>query len=81
MVELGAGVFMQAEVPDVNRLCVKIGLGFHLESTWKETLNICSLREEALTTVMADGTQRVEQIKANILIVRQGLADLARLAA
>ena len=80
MVELGSGVSMQAEVTDVSRLCIKIGLGFHLESTWDEALNICSLRHESLTTALAEASQRVDQIKAHVLTVRQGLKDLARLA-
>lgn len=80
MVELGSGVSMQAEVPDASRLFVKIGLGFHLESTWGETLDICSLRRGALVAAMAEAAQRVEEIKAHVAIVQQGLANLAELS-
>ena len=79
MVELGAGVSMQAEVADPSRLFVKIGLGFHLESTWTETLDICTLRCRALQPALAEATQRVDAIKAHVQIVQQGLANLAEL--
>lgn len=71
---------MQAEVPDASRLFVKIGLGFHLESTWSETLDICSLRREALGGAVAEAKQRVKEITAHVAIVQQGIAELADLA-
>ena len=81
IVELGSGVSMQAEVPDASRLFVKIGLGFHLESSWDETLDICSSRREALRASMAESTQRIDEIRAHIAIVQQGLTTLAELPA
>lgn len=80
MVELGAGVSMQAEVADPSRLFVKIGLGFHLESTWSEALDICSLRCAALAPAVAEAEQRADEIRAHVAIVQQGLANLAELS-
>ncbi|XVE85814.1 hypothetical protein DITRI_Ditri17bG0121400 [Diplodiscus trichospermus] len=48
LVNLGSEVYMQAEVPDTQRIFVDIGLGFHVEFTWSEALKFISLREEKL---------------------------------
>ncbi|KAK4575600.1 hypothetical protein RGQ29_026527 [Quercus rubra] len=48
LVNLGSEVYMQADVPDTQRIFVDIGLGFHVEFTWSEALNFISQREERL---------------------------------
>ncbi|KAJ6891653.1 hypothetical protein NC651_024987 [Populus alba x Populus x berolinensis] len=35
MVNLGSVLYMQADVPDTHRIFVDVGLGFHVEFTWK----------------------------------------------
>ncbi|XP_059447789.1 uncharacterized protein LOC132179156 isoform X2 [Corylus avellana] len=49
LVNLGSEVYMQADVPDTQRIFVDVGLGFHVEFTWPEALNFISLKEEKLT--------------------------------
>ncbi|KAK6280918.1 hypothetical protein POUND7_014743 [Theobroma cacao] len=51
LVNLGSEVYMQAEVPDTQRIFVDIGLGFHVEFTWSEALKFISLREEKLESL------------------------------
>ncbi|PPE01930.1 hypothetical protein GOBAR_DD01070 [Gossypium barbadense] len=52
LVNLGSEVYMQAEVPDTQRIFVDVGLGFHVEFTWSEALKFISLREEKLESQM-----------------------------
>ncbi|XP_058010004.1 uncharacterized protein LOC110640052 isoform X2 [Hevea brasiliensis] len=51
LINLGSEVYMQADVPDTQRIFVDIGLGFHVEFTWSEALNYISLREEKIARV------------------------------
>ncbi|MED6227328.1 hypothetical protein PIB30_112462, partial [Stylosanthes scabra] len=39
LVNLGSEVYLQAEVPNTQRIFVDVGLGFHVEFTWSEALN------------------------------------------
>ncbi|KAB5544538.1 hypothetical protein DKX38_012650 [Salix brachista] len=48
MVNLGSEVYMQADVPDTQRIFVDVGLGFHVEFTWTEALSFIALREEKI---------------------------------
>ncbi|XP_011017898.1 PREDICTED: protein UXT homolog isoform X1 [Populus euphratica] len=48
MVNLGSEVYVQADVPDTQRIFVDVGLGFHVEFTWTEALNFIALREEKI---------------------------------
>ncbi|KAG6763954.1 hypothetical protein POTOM_031404 [Populus tomentosa] len=50
MVNLGSEVYMQADVPDTQRIFVDVGLGFHVEFTWTEALNFIALREEKIAS-------------------------------
>ncbi|KAJ6891655.1 protein UXT [Populus alba x Populus x berolinensis] len=42
MVNLGSVLYMQADVPDTHRIFVDVGLGFHVEFTWKE-VGVCQI--------------------------------------
>ncbi|XP_022633964.1 protein UXT homolog isoform X1 [Vigna radiata var. radiata] len=48
LVNLGSEVYLQAEVPDTQRIFVDIGFGFHVEFTWSEALNYIEKREEKI---------------------------------
>ena len=43
--ELGAGVLVEAEVPDTSRLYVDVGLGFHVELQRAEALQVATERQ------------------------------------
>ena len=43
--ELGAGVLVEAEVPDTSRLYVDVGLGFHVELQRAEALQVAAERQ------------------------------------
>ncbi|OWM75917.1 hypothetical protein CDL15_Pgr009561 [Punica granatum] len=66
MVNIGSEVYMQAEVPDTQRIFVDIGYGFHVEFTWDEALNYIPLREELLARQIEECTRRIVRIKADI---------------
>ncbi|QCD90385.1 prefoldin alpha subunit [Vigna unguiculata] len=48
LVNLGSEVYLQAEVPDTQRIFVDVGFGFHVEFTWSEALNYIEKREEKI---------------------------------
>ncbi|KAL3742886.1 hypothetical protein ACJRO7_018228 [Eucalyptus globulus] len=69
LVNLGSEAYMQAEVPDMQRIFVDVGLGFHVEFTWSEALNYISLREEKLARQIEEYTHHIASIKAQIKMV------------
>ncbi|PWA97150.1 prefoldin alpha-like protein [Artemisia annua] len=69
MVNLGSEVYAQAEVPDTRHIFVDVGLGFHVELTWSEALNIIPAREEKLAKQIEEYTRLIAQIKAQIKMV------------
>ncbi|KAK3434180.1 hypothetical protein EUGRSUZ_D01709 [Eucalyptus grandis] len=76
LVNLGSEAYMQAEVPDMQRIFVDVGLGFHVEFTWSEALNYISLREEKLARQIEEYTHHIASIKAQI---KMGIRELLQL--
>ncbi|XVF03275.1 hypothetical protein REPUB_Repub04eG0247400 [Reevesia pubescens] len=81
LVNLGSEVYMQAEVPDTQRIFVDIGLGFHVEFTWSEALKFISLREEKLERQIEEFTRLIASIKAQIKLVCEGIRELLEIPA
>ncbi|KAE8023193.1 hypothetical protein FH972_008925 [Carpinus fangiana] len=81
LVNLGSEVYMQADVPDTQRIFVDVGLGFHVEFTWPEALNFISLKEEKLARQIEEYTRLIASIKAQIKMVCEGIRELLQLPA
>ncbi|KAJ6910306.1 hypothetical protein NC652_021088 [Populus alba x Populus x berolinensis] len=81
MVNLGSEVYMQADVPDTQRIFVDVGLGFHVEFTWTEALNFIALREEKIARQIEEYTRLISSIKARIKLVCEGIRELLQLPA
>ncbi|XP_048135465.1 protein UXT homolog isoform X2 [Rhodamnia argentea] len=81
LVNLGSEVYMQAEVPDTQRICVDVGLGFHVEFSWSEALNYILLKEEKLARQIEEYTHQIASIKAQIKMVCEGIRELLQLPA
>ncbi|MCD7456806.1 hypothetical protein HAX54_033289 [Datura stramonium] len=81
LVNLGAEVYTQADVPDTTRIFVDVGLGFHVEFTWSEALNYISAREEKLARQIEEYTRLIASIKAQIKMVCEGIRELLQLPA
>ncbi|KAI7726972.1 hypothetical protein M8C21_011397 [Ambrosia artemisiifolia] len=79
MVNLGSEVYAQADVPDTRHIFVDVGLGFHVELTWSEALNIIPAREERLARQIEEYTRLIAQIKAQIKMVSQGIRELLQI--
>ncbi|XP_031399448.1 protein UXT homolog isoform X2 [Punica granatum] len=79
MVNIGSEVYMQAEVPDTQRIFVDIGYGFHVEFTWDEALNYIPLREELLARQIEECTRRIVRIKADIKRIHEGIRQLLQI--
>lgn len=48
LVDLGAGAYCQAVVPDTSRICLAVGLGFHVECSLEEAGDVAERRRQAL---------------------------------
>ncbi|CAN0889919.1 Protein UXT homolog [Linum grandiflorum] len=81
LVDIGSEVYMQADVPDTQRIFVDVGLGFHVEFTWSEALNFISLREEKISRQIDDYTKLIASIKTQIKTVVEGIRELLELPA
>ncbi|ESW34655.1 hypothetical protein PHAVU_001G169600 [Phaseolus vulgaris] len=81
LVNIGSEVYLQAEVPDTQRIFVDVGFGFHVEFTWSEALNYIEKREEKITRQIEEYTQLIASIKAQIKLVCEGIRELLQLPA
>ncbi|OAY59431.1 protein UXT homolog isoform X2 [Manihot esculenta] len=81
LINLGSEVYMQADVPDTQRIFVDVGLGFHVEFTWSEALNYISQREEKIARQIEEYTNQIASIKAQIKLVCEGIRELLQLPA
>ncbi len=48
LVEIGSGVYCQARVPDTSRIFMSVGLGFQVECTLEEAVEVAERRRAAL---------------------------------
>ncbi|MED6123848.1 hypothetical protein PIB30_053375 [Stylosanthes scabra] len=81
LVNLGSEVYLQAEVPNTQRIFVDVGLGFHVEFTWCEALNYIQTREERIAKQIDEYNQLIASIKAQIKLVLEGIRELLQLPA
>jgi hypothetical protein len=80
LVEVAPGVHCRAVVPDPSRLCVAVGLGFHVECRSRdEALRVVELRREAAAAKSAALVEQAARLKAQIKFVGEALAELMRL--
>jgi len=80
MVDLGAQVYCQAEVPDTSHIFVNVGLGFHAELTLDEAL---AFAEKKLVGLRGDLRERVEEaasIQSHVKLVTEGIRELMLLS-
>lgn len=80
LVEVAPGVHCRAVVPDPSRLCVAVGLGFHVECRVRdEALRVAELRRGAAAARSAALVEQAARLKAQIKFVGEALAELMRL--
>mmetsp|Transcript_1748 Transcript_1748/g.10770 ORF Transcript_1748/g.10770 Transcript_1748/m.10770 type:complete len:141 (-) Transcript_1748:1898-2320(-) len=79
LVDLGPQVYAQGEVEDTSMLLVDVGIGFHVECTSEEAVQVCQLREEFLREREQVLLSSTASIKANIRLVSEGLDKLQNL--
>ncbi|CAE8620803.1 unnamed protein product, partial [Polarella glacialis] len=66
MVELGCQFYVKALVPDTSRLCIDVGLGFHLEMTLPEAQDFLVKKEELLLQGLERKKSKTASVKADI---------------
>lgn len=64
---------------DTSRICVDVGLGFLVEYTLSEALDVIKLIEENLNGKAQNLTERASSIRARIKIMLHGLSELLNL--
>ncbi|KAK9844209.1 hypothetical protein WJX81_008113 [Elliptochloris bilobata] len=74
--ELGAGVLVEAEVPDASRVFVDVGLGFHVELRWAEALQVAAQRKSLAQEQLRVTEQAVAKVQSAIWLAQQGLLGL-----
>jgi prefoldin subunit 5 len=80
LVEVAPGVHCRAVVPDPSRLCVAVGLGFHVECRGQEeALRVAELRRRAAEARSRELVEQAARLKAQIKFVGEALAELMRL--
>jgi prefoldin subunit 5 len=75
-VELGPGVYVRARVPDTSRICLAVGLGFHLELTLEEADRAIDLRVAAAQRAADAALDRCASIRANLKFVTEAIRQL-----
>jgi prefoldin subunit 5 len=80
LVEVAPGVHCRAVVPDPSRLCVAVGLGFHVECRGREeALRVAALRRGGAAARGAALVEQAARLRAQIRFVGEALAELMRL--
>lgn len=79
LVNVGCEYYMEAEIPDVSRVFVDIGLGIFAEFTLDEAVRVCSERETLLTKKVDIQSAVSARIKAQMFELSSGLAQLKRM--
>lgn len=67
------GIQVQAEVPDTKYVFVKIGLGFHVQCTLQEALNIAADKQQQLQVKIDQQTNTISKIKARITLMQESI--------
>jgi prefoldin alpha subunit len=80
LVNLGAHFYAQAQVTDVSRIFVTVGLGFHVEFTLDEALEFIKVKETDLGRRIETLNERANSIKERIMLMYDGIAGLRSLA-
>lgn len=75
-VDLGCNFYVNAEVPDPQRLFVALGYGFYAELTLPEALRHLDRRSRMLDKLSQSLTRDGAQIRAHIRLVLEGLREL-----
>ena len=75
-VELGSGGYMQAVVPDADKVYVNVGLGFHVECSWDDAIRIAELRKESLENQIRSCDASIGAIRAQQKLLAQGLESV-----
>jgi prefoldin alpha subunit len=79
LVDLGAQVYCQADVPDTSRVFVSVGLGFHAEMTLEEAEAFAERKMEKLRQDVAKKIEEVADVQSHVKLVAEGIRELAQL--
>lgn len=75
-VELGSGMYVQAVVPEPEKIYVNVGLGFHVECGLDDALRVARLRKECLTEKVERYDSRIGAIRAHARLMGEGIEGL-----
>lgn len=80
LVDLGSGVHCQAAVPDATRICVSVGLGFHVECTLEEAARVAEARAKLLQDKIGTCVHEAAQVRVHLRFVMQAIGELQQLS-
>lgn len=73
-VDMGGGVSMQAEVENLSRIFVDVGLGFHVECDLDEARTVAQRREQFYQGLLDACEREIGNIRAHIQLVIHALS-------
>mmetsp|Transcript_15125 Transcript_15125/g.29735 ORF Transcript_15125/g.29735 Transcript_15125/m.29735 type:complete len:156 (-) Transcript_15125:235-702(-) len=79
LVNLGSEFYAQAVVPDTSRIFVEVGLTLRVEFTLDEAVDFCKRKEAHLKTKGDMLTRKASELKANIKLIYDAMAEIMRL--
>lgn len=78
-VDLGCNFYVNAVVPNANRIFIAIGYGFYLEMTFDEALRFIEKKSKSINETINELNKQASLIKANIKLVLEGIKEIQNL--
>lgn len=79
LVNIGAGMFMQARIKSISDIYVQVGCGLHVKLTIQEAMKFINKNIELLNKRIESLTKAAADIRANISIVLEAMESLVGL--
>mmetsp|Transcript_20120 Transcript_20120/g.36152 ORF Transcript_20120/g.36152 Transcript_20120/m.36152 type:complete len:149 (-) Transcript_20120:69-515(-) len=76
--DLGEQVFSKAVVNDVNKINLNIGMGFFVECSLEESLNIIEIRKSSLSDQMKKHDNKLLETKDHLAKVSKAFLELSQ---
>ncbi|KXN69663.1 Prefoldin [Conidiobolus coronatus NRRL 28638] len=78
-IDMGCGVFYEAEIPDTTHINILIGCGVHVEFTLEEGLQHVNNRINTLNSKIDTLNKKSANIRANVGMMSEAIQELQRL--
>ncbi|KAJ3020717.1 hypothetical protein HKX48_000316 [Thoreauomyces humboldtii] len=79
LMDVGCEFFMQANIPSLDHVFVKVGLDTHVQLTFEEALAFIDKKEKVLLSSAETHTEKASKIKAQIKMVLSTIETILQL--